>query len=643
MAKICKVRFEPQGASVEVPAGTTILAAASKANVFVNSLCGGDGVCGRCRVIVRQGETSGGTTEFFTRQEIRQGYILACQGRVESDLVVEIPPESRITGAPEHVEDKVPFLTDLSKLAGRGISLRPLVRKTYLQLPEPSLEDNVSDLQRLEQSLAKALQRSDFQMGLKVTRRLPSVLRESAWKVTAVTGHRGPLTEIVDVEPGDTGGRNFCIAADIGTTTVVCHLVDLRDGQTLARAAKYNSQATYGADVIRRIIHASESVENQNALHQAIVGDINELIRELTTACRLSRRDIYLVSVAGNTTMVHMLLGLPAEMIRKEPYVGVAYRLPAFRAAEVGLQINPRGLLYCLPCVAGFVGADLVGGVFASGLAHSDEPRMLIDVGTNGEIVIGNKDFLVCTSASAGPAFEGSECRDGMRAAHGAIDHIRLLDGQHVLNYSTVGSAPPRGICGTGYVDLIAEMVRVGLIDKTGRLNPDAAPGRVRTGDDGQLEWVVVPAEATATGSDLTVTQGDIDNIRRAKGAIYAAASVLLNALNMKFEDLVEIMVAGAFGNFLNVANAVCIGLLPDIPQDRMRFLGNTSVAGAKLAAVCDECYDETFRIADRMTYFELSTDATFMDQFVSACFFPHTNVEMFPNVMQELASRKGS
>jgi len=643
MAKTYNVLFQPNETTVQVAAGTTILAAAAKAGAFVNSLCGGDGICGRCRVIVREGNASGGTTEFFTRQEIQQGYILACQGRIESDLVVEIPPETRLAGAPEHARGEVPLLADLSKLAGRHIELSPLVRKTYLQLPPPTLEDNVSDLRRLEQAIGKSRSSREFQMGLKVTRLLPRMLRKADWKVTAVTGHRGPLTEILDVEAGDTTPRNFCIAADIGTTTVVCHLMDLRDGQTLGRAAKYNSQAAYGADVIRRIIHASQSPDNENALREAVVGDLNELIHELASRYRLGTGDISLISAAGNTTMMHLLLGLPTENIRKEPYTGVAYRPPPFRAAEVGLQVNPRGLLYCLPCVASFVGGDVVGGIFATGMSQSDEVRMLIDIGTNGEIVIGSKEFLVCASASAGPAFEGAECRSGMRASRGAIDHIRLLDATRVLNYSTIGSAPPLGVCGTGYVDLVAEMLRVGLIDKSGRLNTGAAGERLRTGAHGELEYLVIPASQSGNGTAVTISQADVNNILRAKGAIYAACSVLLKALNMTFEDMAEVMVAGAFGNFLNIANAVFIGLLPDVPLERMRFVGNTSVAGAKLAAVCSRCYDDMFEIAARTTYFELSTDPTFMEQFVSACFFPHTNIEMFPRVMAELASQKES
>ena len=630
MADDCNILFLPDDVRVTV-------AAATQAKVYVNSLCGGDGVCGRCRVIARSGRATGSSTEFFTHQEIRQGHMLACQARVESDLEVEIPPEARQGRVPEYVEGEIPALTDLSRTASRSRSLSPLVRKRHLRLGPPNLDDNQADLQRLESALGKVDGTEAFQMGLSVTRRLPSVLRKANWDITAVTGHRGPLTEIVDVEAGDTTRRHMCVVADIGTTTVVCHLVDLADGQTLGQAAKYNSQAGYGADVIRRIIHAGESSGHQRELHKAIISDLTELIAELASRHRLGLGDISLVVAAGNTTMIHLLLDLPVDNIRREPYIGAAYRLPPFRAAAVGLQIHPRGLLYCLPCVAGFVGADIVAGIYATGMARREPVSLLIDIGTNGEIVIGNNDFLVCASASAGPAFEGSECTGGMRATRGAIDHVRLLDADHVLSYSTIGAAAPLGMCGTGYVDLIAEMLRVGVIDKTGRIQPQASDTKIRRGPYEELEYVLIPADQAGGEKDILITQADVTNLLRAKGAIYAATAVLLRALDMTYDDMDEIMVAGAFGNFLNVENAVFIGLLPDVPLERLRFVGNTSLAGAKLAALCDDCYDEILDLAGRITYFELSTEPTFMDQFVAACFLPHTDIERFPSVMARL------
>jgi uncharacterized 2Fe-2S/4Fe-4S cluster protein (DUF4445 family) len=639
MTTTSTVTFRPDATQVEVPNGTTLLEAAKAGGVFINSLCGGEGVCGRCRVIVREGRTDGASTASFSHDDVVAGYVLACEARVAGDVTVEVPPETRLSGAPEYVESEAPLLTDVTGRYRTEFRLQPLVRKTLVELPRPSLENNVSDLQRLHHALRGCTPAAGCQMGLKVIQRLPRVLRRADWKVTAVTASRGPLAEIVDVEPGDTTRRNLCVAIDIGTTTVICDLIDMSNGQTLGRVGKYNSQAAYGADVVRRIIHASRSPNGETALRETIVKDINELIGQLTARYRAGAADITLAAVAGNTTMMHLLLGLPVENIRKEPYIGAAYRVPPLRAAEVGLKIHPRGLLYCLPCVAGFVGADVVAGVAATGMAQSPELRMLIDIGTNGEIVIGNNDFLICASASAGPAFEGAECRSGMRATRGAIDHIRLLDPDHIRSYSTVGSKQPVGICGTGYVDLVAEMLRVGVIDKTGRLQPKASRSRVREDGerDGLLEYVAVPAAQSGEGRDISISQGDVNNILRAKGAIYAAARVLLNALGMRFDEISEIMIAGAFGNYLAMDNAIFIGLLPEVSADRLRCVGNTSGAGARLAALSEGCYEECFRIADRMTYFELSTDPTFMDHFVSACFFPHTQVDLFPNVMAEL------
>ncbi len=637
----CRIVFQPEDKDVTVKPGTTILDAASQADVAINGICGGDGVCGRCRVIVRQGEVTGGASEYFTREEIKAGYILACEAGVESDLTVEVPAETRLTEVPSHVGGDVPDLADVSGSVGRGVPLLPLVRKTHVALTAPSLDNHLSDLQRLEQALAETIPSGGVQMGLKVTRLLPDVLRDSDWQVTAVTGCRGPLTEIIDVEAGDTSCRNMCIAADVGTTTVVCHLVDCHDGQTLGQAARYNSQAAYGADVIRRILHTSESPDKEAALRKAIVGDLNQLIHELVRRYRLDHQDITLIVAAGNTAMLHLLLGLPAENIRKHPYVGAAYRVPPFRAAEVGLQINSRGLLYCLPCVAAFVGADIVAGSYASGLSAGEEPRMLIDLGTNGEIVIGCRDFLVCASASAGPAFEGAQCRCGMRAARGAIDHVRLADANHLSRYSTIGSAPPLGLSGTAYVDLIAEMLRVGVIDRTGQIDRDVAWQRVREGKHGEREYEVIPAERSDNGKAISITQEDINNICRAKGAIYAGINVLLRSLSLSLDDISEILVAGAFGNFLNVESAVFIGLLPDLPLARLRLVGNTSLAGAKLAALSEHAYEEILRVGDRTTYFELCADPHFTDEFVAACFFPHTNIEQFPSVMAGMASQE--
>ena len=641
MAEQYTVTFTPDGMSVEVEAGSTVLDAANKAGVYVNSLCGGDGVCGKCRVVVQSGHVLGASTEFLTREEIRKGYVLACQARVESDLVVEIPAESRLREtvvAADDVEDR--FSQTLLR-ERYDAELHPLVRKHYLELPPPTLDNNLADLERLTHALRKKRRGGEYQMGLKVTQRLAQVVREGDWKVTATTAHRGSLNEIVNVEPGDTTRRNMGVAVDVGTTTVAAHLIDLTTAQTLGAAAKYNSQIGYGSDVIRRIMHATNTPNGLRELQEAVVGDLNGLIQQLLEKHHLGFGDVTLVTVAGNTTMTHLLAGLTPEWIRKEPFVGVTYCPPPFRAVEVGLQVNPRGLLYFLPSVAAFVGADISAGVLATGIHKSDEMRMLLDIGTNGEIAIGNKEFIVCASTSAGPAFEGAESEAGMRATRGAIDHVKLFDRLRAPSYSTVGSASPIGICGTGYIDLLAELLSVGLIDKTGRLQVDGQSDRVQVDEREVAEYIVVPEVEAGGDRDVAITQEDIANLLRAKGAIYAGARVVLNSLGMTFDDLSEIMVAGAFGNYLNIENAITIGMLPDVLPEKLRFVGNTSITGAKLSALSHQKYAESQEIANGMTYFELGTDASFMDQFSSACFLPHTDIEEFPRAMARLERQK--
>ena len=638
-SKTYTVLFTPEQVEVQVEAGTTILAAAAKAGVFINSLCGGDGVCGKCRVVVRLGEAQGGTTNHLTRAEIQQGYILACEGRVMSDLVVEVPPESQLPSTVRAEEHPAEQFAEVFLMRPFVPELDPLVKKAYLEIPHPSLENNLADLERLEFALGKALETKEFQMGLKITQRLPDLLRRSDWKVTATVAYRGSLTEITEVECGNTSRCNLAVAVDIGTTTVTSQLIDLTTGRTMGIASKYNSQIRFGGDIIRRIIYASQEEGGLSSLQQTITADINSLIQELQQKFRLGCADITTITAAGNTTMMHILLGILPDYIRKEPYVGAVYCPPPFRVAEVGLKINPRGLVYCLPCVSSFVGADITAGVMAVEMHKTDKLTMFVDIGTNGEIVIGNKEFLVAASASAGPAFEGTDSRDGMRAAAGAIDHLQIYNKDRLLSFSTIGDKPPVGLCGTGYIDLLAELLKNGLIDKRGKLNVSCGSKRIRPGENGQPEYVVIWSRDSGRGKDVVITQADIANMLRAKAAIYSAAQVLLRSLNFTFQDLDRVLVAGGFGTSLNVESAVMIGLLPDLPRQKIQFVGNASISGAGLAAVSRQKYTEAKQIAQSMTYFELSTDPHFMGELVSACFFPHTDIQRFPSVMGVLAN----
>jgi len=443
----------------------------------------------------------------------------------------------------------------------------------------------------------------------------------------------------VEVEGGDASERNYGVAVDVGTTTVVAHLVDLNTSETVARQATYNSQIQYGEDIISRIMFANTR-EKLDRLSSCVVRDINDLIAGLVGAADVSLQDVTYALCAGNTTMIHLLVGLTPSAIRLEPYVPTALAPPVVRAAEVGIRINPRGLLGCVPSVACYVGGDVVADVLVSGMALSEKPSMLLDIGTNGEIVLGNKDWLVCCSASAGPAFEGGGISCGMRATRGAIERLSMTKGGQVASYSVIGGGRPTGLCGSGLIDLVAEMMRNGgCLERNGMLTADHESQRVRDGEDG-LEFVVVPASQTGTGKDIVVTQADLQNFIRSKGAIYHSAECLIEHFGLEFGELENIYISGGFGNYLDVREAVMIGLLPDCPVERFQFIGNGSVQGAKTMLLSRQALEEGEAIASKMTYIELSTDPKFMNEYTSALFLPHTDIEKFPSVRLELRRR---
>jgi len=627
----CRVRFLPDDVEVQVERGETILRAAELAGVYVNSICGGEGLCGKCRVIVREGEVRSRPTALLSREEIRRGYCLACLTEVLSDLVVEVPVESRLEGRPVLVgEEAVRF----GRISPKLVPYRhdPLSKKVFLELPPPSLEDNLSDLDRIYRELVKkGYSYPVMQTGLFNLKRLAGLLREGDWKVTVTLGRRGGTVELVQFEPGDTSKDNYGVAVDIGTTTIAAHLVDLNTGETLGTQARYNSQIRYGEDVISRIIYADNEEGGLMRLHQSVAKDINDLIGALVEEVGVHLHDVTYVMCAGNTTMIHFLLEMDPSNIRREPYIPTATSVPVIRAAEVGVAINGRGLLGCVPGVGSYVGGDITAGILASGMHKREELSLYIDMGTNGEVVLGNRDWLICCSASAGPAFEGGGIKCGMRATEGAIEKIVITEDGRAI-WKVIGRGRPRGICGSGLIDAVAEMLKAGVINRLGKFAKD---GRwdIREGEDG-LEVVLVPARETATGKDIVITEADLATFIRSKGAIYAAANTLMSHLGFSFEDLDTVYISGGFGNYLDVQNAVLIGLLPDLPPAKFRFIGNGSITGAEMCLLSEDALKEAQDIARKMTYFELSTDPRFMDEFSSALFLPHTNLERFPSAV---------
>jgi uncharacterized 2Fe-2S/4Fe-4S cluster protein (DUF4445 family) len=438
------VRFLPDDRTVAVGDQQTLLEAAGAAGIPINSVCGGEGLCGRCKVVVRSGDVRAEPTHHLSRSEIQQGYVLACACFPRSDAVIEIPPETRLAGAPHLTDEDAVRFGSTRVLVGDGARYAhdPLSRKEALVLPRPNLEDHLGDLERVYREIRRRREVPIMQMGLGQMKRLAALLREHDWKVTVTLGQRGGTVEVLELEGGDTAARNYGVAVDVGTTTVVAHLVDLNTSETVARQAVYNSQIKYGEDVIARILFAN-SREKLEQLSATIVGDINDLVSALVTAAGVSLHDVTYVLCAGNTAMMHILFGLDPGPIRIEPYVPTAQVPPVVRGAEVGVKINPRGLLGCVPAVASYVGGDVVADVLVSGMARMEEPNLLIDMGTNGEIAVGNKDWLVCCSASAGPAFEGGGISCGMRATHGAIERLSVRRRGEVAAYSVIGGGRP--------------------------------------------------------------------------------------------------------------------------------------------------------------------------------------------------------
>ncbi|MCM8783830.1 MAG: ASKHA domain-containing protein [Candidatus Omnitrophica bacterium] len=641
-----RVTFSPYNKTVEISKATDLLSAALKAGIKIFNSCGGEGVCGRCKVIIKKGEYN---TEFSGRissEERKLGYALACRTTPNSDLIVEVPPESRIEEIeiltaelkaerlvglytpPEEIE-KVPSV-------GRRIFTHsPLATKIYLELPPPTLQDNISDLERLYRELRKNREIPIMQTGLANLRNLGKILRESNWRITAILGNRNRTTEIVIIEPGDTTRINFGIALDVGTTTVVAYLVDLNTQEVLGAKASYNRQIDFGEDVISRIIVA-ESSHGLEKLHHAVVDTINDLIQKLAQDHGISLNDIYAVTVAGNTTMIHLLLKVDPIWIRREPYVPTANFIPVIRAVEVGIKIHPRALLSCIPAVSSYVGGDITAGVIASGMHKNKEISMFIDLGTNGEIVLGNHDWLVCCSTSAGPCFEGGGVKWGIRAMKGAIQRIEIRKDNKV-KISTIGDTKPKGICGSGIIDVVGELLRNGLIERSGKikLNGDK---RIVTGEE--IEFIIVYKDETAVSQDITITESDIKNVIHSKGAIYTGAEVLLKHTGLSFEDVKYFFISGGLGTYLDIEKAVMIGLLPDLPRERFIFLGNSSLTGAKICLLSQEAYEEIESIARKMTYIDLSTNAEFMNNYSASLFLPHTDIDKFPSIKKILSKQ---
>ena len=624
----CQVRFEPSGLKTKVQSGTVLLEAARKAGIYLSSICGGDGYCGKCKVIIDEGQFQSRPTTLLTPDEIRENIVLACQTKVLSDMTITVPKFHTLETSQILMDTDARRFSELAGEVRAGVfEFDPLVQKICVEMSAPTVHDNTADHERLYLAIREKIDAPIMQTGFRILQKLSKLLVEADYKVAVTVGRRGGTTEVIEIEPSSRYKTNFAVAVDLGTTTVVAHLLDLTNAATIDTEATYNSQINFGDDYIRRIIYAEEN-NAFDEMQNRIVHDVNNLIATLVERRKIDLQDITTVICAGNTAMVHFLLNLDPTRIRKEPYIASAGFVPPIRAAEAGVQINKRGLLYCLPSVAAYVGSDIVAGVLTTRIYTKKGTCLFIDIGTNGEVVLGNRDWLVCASSSAGPAFEGSGVKHGMRAGAGAIEKLTVL-GDGSTEFKTIGDTRPVGICGSGLLDTLAELFINGIIDRTGRFKANGQLG-LTEGDEG-LQFQLVPAGNEH--QEIVITQADIDNLVRSKAGVFAAIWVLMESTQTKLEDLEAIYLAGGFGNFLNVRQAVTIGMLPDVPLEKIQFVGNTSIAGAKTVLLSRKALEIAEKVAKSMTYFDLMSHSGYMDEFIRASFLPHTDLSLFPSV----------
>ena len=628
-----KVEFLPTRRIIRAKRGDTILKIAREAGVHINSSCNGVGTCGKCKVKVEKGKVDFEPVSFrLPSEEVKEGYVLACCSKILSDIVVLIPPETRLIGdkvLEEKGEEAVQEHFSKEKLS-------PRLKKVYIEASPPSLEDNVSDWQRVERALRQKVKfrvRPDFEM----LKKLPVVLRESDFKLTATLFN----DKVVLLEPGERLTGPFGVAVDIGTTTLVVEVMSLKEGKVIGRSSRYNPQMAYGEDVISRIIYCQRE-KGLRRLQQEVVRAIEEMVRKIARDNHLADDEIQAFYIAGNTVMLHLFFGLDPSYIRQEPYVPVTNFSHWVRGKDVGFRTFSHAFVYALTCVASYLGADITGGLLAAGMNKKGPLRLFMDIGTNGEMVLGNGDWFLACSCSAGPAFEGGGVKHGMRVAEGAIEEVRIDSETCEPEIRTVGDKRPLGICGSGLIDLIAELFLCGLVDRRGKFHPAMRRHpRVKEGEAG-FEYIVANAEESDTGEDIVITEADIDNLVRAKAAVFAGLRILTEEAGVSFDDVSEFYIAGSFGHYIDIEKAITIGLLPDLPREKFKFLGNTSLLGARLVALCKEDEKLTEELASKVTYLELSRSSRFMDEYVSGLFLPHTHLELFPSVkMKEKAGQE--
>ncbi|MDY4581270.1 MAG: corrinoid activation/regeneration protein AcsV [Candidatus Faecousia sp.] len=639
-----KVTFQIEGESpvmIECNAGDNLLELARRANVAIDAPCSGNGSCGKCRVKLVEGELESPRSRHITDEEYAEGWRLSCSSKVQSDCTVFVPDiasayQSRMKTADLSSPQEVAIFEECqAQLKQSGIRFTNHFRAVTVSLEEPSLDNTMPDNERLSWALEEALGVEKVEIPFFVMAKLASTLREHRFQVCVKGEVRGDTFQCMEIcGPEDTAIVGCAI--DIGTTTVTMVLTDLATGKLLAKGSSGNGQIRYGADVINRIIEQGKP-GGRKKLQDAILKEtLNPIIANLCKTAGISARSILRLSVGANTTMNHLFVGVDAGPVRMEPYIPSFFRWEGLLAGDLKLPANPLAPVIIAPNIGSYVGGDITAGTLASGIWDKDEMSLFIDLGTNGEIVFGNRDFLVSCACSAGPAFEGGDISCGMRATDGAMEACTIDKDTMEPTLSIIGDEGQKcvGICGSGIIDLISELFRCGIINAKGLFVREG--DRVKRDAHGMGRYVVAFPEDSETGREIALNEVDIDNFIRAKGAIFSAIDTLLSSVDMTVEMIDRVYVAGGIGSGINMKNAVNIGMFPDVELEKFHYIGNSSLTGAHAMVISDEANAKTLEVAANMTYLELSTYPGYMDSFVAACFLPHTDARLFPHSVQE-------
>jgi len=640
-----KVIFQIEGGSpVEIAcnAGDNLLELARRANVAIDAPCSGNGSCGKCRVKLVDGEVETIPSRHITEEEFEAGWRLSCNCKVVSDCTVFVPDiasayQSRMKTADLSSPKEIAIFENCqNRLKESGIAFQNQFRAVVVELAEPTLDDTMPDNERLTWALQQALGVEKVKIPFAVMVKLASTLRENNFRVCVKGQVQADAFLCMEIsKPEDTAIVGCAI--DIGTTTVTMVLTDLVSGKLLAKGSSGNGQIRYGADVINRIIEQGRD-GGKKKLQDAIVKEtLNPIIANLCKTAGISARSILRLCVAANTTMNHLFVGVDAEPVRMEPYIPSFFGWNGLTAGDLKLPANPLATVQIAPNIGSYVGGDITAGTLATGLWDSDEMSLFIDLGTNGEIVFGNRDFMMSCACSAGPAFEGGDISCGMRATDGAIEACVIDKTTMEPTLTIVGDEgqKPVGICGSGIIDIISELFRCGIINARGLFAREGS--RVARDAHGMGRFVLATAAESETGREISINEVDIDNFIRAKGAIFSAIETLLTAVDMTVECIDKVYVAGGIGSGINMKNSVNIGMLPDVELEKYHYIGNSSLTGAYAMVMSDQAEEKCAELGANMTYLELSTYPGYMDNFVAACFLPHTNASLFPNSLQEM------